>query len=422
MVSSSPIRLAATLAGNTFVTDVTLVVDCKNKLGEVPVWDIAEQALYWVLSRQRWRASIRWVRWRMTISFARHQFPPAIIRHAVWLYLRFTLSYRDVEDLLAERGLDVSYETVRRWVLKFGPVFARELRRRRPRPTSRWHLDEMAVMIAGRQFWLWRAVDDEGEVLDLLVQRRRDKAAAVKLMRKLLKKQGFAPEVVVTDKLRSYGAAMSEIGLSARHEQGLRQNIGLRIRISRHDAASARCSVSNRRDQRSASCLFTPPSKTLSTSSAISHPAARSASSERKPSGRGEPPPRPESELGLQIFARPNSVRVTRPAEAANQGKSSTKSHADPAKTAPDRRDITTVRNFVGPKRETARYAEAAILPLHRAIGTRRQAWPRDPSGWRSASSLRVCGGSSEVRHGRPCSTAAVGSSRRRRSARVRLR
>src|ERR1700677_2931092 len=93
----------------------------------------------------------------MTISFARHQFPPAIIRHAVWLYMRFTLSYRDVEDLLAERGLDISYETVRRWVLKFGPLFARELRRRRPRPTSRWHLDEMAVMIAGRRFWLGSA-------------------------------------------------------------------------------------------------------------------------------------------------------------------------------------------------------------------------------------------------------------------------
>jgi putative transposase len=133
----------------------------------------------------------------MTISFARQQFPPEIIRHAVWLYVRFTLSYRDVEDLLAERGLDISYETVRRWVLKFGPLFARELRRQRPRPTSTWHLDEMAMMIAGRQFWLWRAVDDEGEVLDLLVQRRRDKAAAVKLMRKLLKKQGFAPDAPV---------------------------------------------------------------------------------------------------------------------------------------------------------------------------------------------------------------------------------
>jgi hypothetical protein len=103
-----------------------------------------------------------------TISFARHQFPPAVIRHAVWLYARFTLSYRDVEELLAERGLDISYETVRRWVLKFGPLFARELRRRRFRPTSQWHLDEMAAMICGKQFWLWRAVDSEGEVLDLL--------------------------------------------------------------------------------------------------------------------------------------------------------------------------------------------------------------------------------------------------------------
>jgi transposase-like protein len=159
-----------------------------------------------------------------TISFARHQFPPDIIRHAVWLYLRFTLSFRDVEDLLTERGLDLSYETVRRWVLKFGPLFAKELRRRRPRPTSRWHLDEMAVLIGGRQFWLWRAVDDEGEVLDLLVQRRRDARAAARLMRKLLKKHGFVPDILVTDKLRSYGAAKTQLRLSVRHEQGLRKN------------------------------------------------------------------------------------------------------------------------------------------------------------------------------------------------------
>ena len=158
------------------------------------------------------------------LSYARHQFPPDIIRHAVWLYLRFTLSFRDVEDLLAERGIEVSYETVRRWVLKFGPAFARELRRRRPRPSSRWHLDEMSVAIGGQRVWLWRAVDHEGEVLDLLVQRRRDKAAAVKLMRKLLKKQGYAPDVMVTDKLRSYAAARTAIGMSARHEQGLRMN------------------------------------------------------------------------------------------------------------------------------------------------------------------------------------------------------
>jgi putative transposase len=188
----------------------------------------------------------------MTISFARHQFPPAIIRHAVWLYLRFTLSYRDVEDLLAERGLDISYETVRRWVLKFGPLFARELRRGRPPPTSRWHLDEMAAMIAGRQFWLWRAVDDKGEVLDVLVQRRRDKAAAVKLMHKLLKKQGFAPEALVTDKLRSYGAARSEIGLSARHEQGMRRNNRAENSHQPVRRREPRCNASNRPDQLSA--------------------------------------------------------------------------------------------------------------------------------------------------------------------------
>jgi transposase-like protein len=138
--------------------------------------------------------------------------------------LSLTLSFRDVEDLLAERGLDVSYETVRRRMLKFGPLFAKELRRRRHRPTAQRHLDEMAVLIAGRRFWLWRAVDDEGEVLDLLVQRRRDARAATKLMRRLLGKQGFAPKTLVTDRLRSYGAAKAQLGLSARHEQGLRKN------------------------------------------------------------------------------------------------------------------------------------------------------------------------------------------------------
>jgi transposase-like protein len=112
------------------------------------------------------------------LSYRRHRFPPPIIQHAIWLYLRFTLSYRDVEELLAERGLEVSYETVRRWVLKFGPGIARKLRRCRPRPSDRWHLDEMVVRIAGKRMYLWRAVDHEGEVLDMLVQRRRDKRAA----------------------------------------------------------------------------------------------------------------------------------------------------------------------------------------------------------------------------------------------------
>src|SRR5215216_7095658 len=158
------------------------------------------------------------------ISYARHQFPAEIIRYAVWLYLRFTLSYRDVEELLAERGIETSYGTVRRWVLKFGPMFARNLRRLRPRPTGRWHMDEMVVSIQGKRMYLWRAVDREGEVLDLLVQSKRDTEAALRLMRKLLKKQGYAPDELVTDKLGFYGAARRDLGLSARHEQGLRKN------------------------------------------------------------------------------------------------------------------------------------------------------------------------------------------------------
>jgi putative transposase len=158
------------------------------------------------------------------ISYARHLFPPDIVRHAVWLYLRFTLSYRDVEDLLAERGLLVSNETIRRWVLKFAPLIARNLRQTRPQAHGRWRLDEMVISIAGRRMYLWRAVDGEGEVLELLVQSRRDKAAAARLLRKLLRRQGFMPMAIVTDKLRSYGAALRDIGLSRLHEQGLRAN------------------------------------------------------------------------------------------------------------------------------------------------------------------------------------------------------
>src|SRR5204862_7830222 len=158
------------------------------------------------------------------LSYRRHRFPAEIIQHAIWLYLRFTLSYRDVEELLAERGLDVSYETVRRWVLKFGPKIARKLRRCRPRTSDRWLLDEMVVRIAGKRMYLWRAVDHEGEVLDILAQRRRDKRAVLRLMRKLLRKHGFAPELLVTDKLGSYGSAFRQLGLSCPHEQGLRKN------------------------------------------------------------------------------------------------------------------------------------------------------------------------------------------------------
>jgi putative transposase len=183
------------------------------------------------------------------LTYSGYRFPRDIIQRAVWMYLRFTLSYRDVEELLAERGIAVTYETVRRWVLKFGPAFARNLRRLRPRPTGKWHLDEIVVAIQGKRMYLWRAVDREGEVLDLLVQPKRDTAAALRLMRKL-KKQGYAPDQIVTDKLGSYGAARRELGLSARHERGLRK----RILISRYDGENGRCSGSSRRDQPSASC------------------------------------------------------------------------------------------------------------------------------------------------------------------------
>src|SRR2546429_3584839 len=167
------------------------------------------------------------------LSYCRHRFPPAVIQHAMWLYLRFTLSYRDVEELLAERGLEVSYETVRCWVVKFGPLIARRLRRCRPRPSNRWHLDEMVVRIAGERMYLWRAVDHEGEILDMLVQRRRDTRAALRLMRKLLKKHGFVPKLLVTDKLRSYASAFRRLRLTCPHEQGLR-NIN-RAQNSNHD-------------------------------------------------------------------------------------------------------------------------------------------------------------------------------------------
>ena len=154
------------------------------------------------------------------ISFKRHRFPPDVIRHAVWLYFRFTLSLRDVEEMLAQRGIDASYEAIRGWTQKFGQAFAHKLRTSRPKPTGRWHLDEMVVKIAGARMWLWRAVDDEGEVLDMLVQRRRNAPAASRLLRKLLKHHGSYPEVIVTDRLASYRAAARQLCCTHRHRPG----------------------------------------------------------------------------------------------------------------------------------------------------------------------------------------------------------
>ncbi len=154
------------------------------------------------------------------ISYKRHRFPPEVIRQAVWLYYRFTLSLRHVEELLAARGFDVSYETIRCWANKFGPAIAANIRQRRGPADSVCHLDEMVVKIRGKRMFMWRAVDKEGEVLDVLGQKRRNKAAALKLLRNLLKNQGFVPDAIVTDGLRSYRAAMNILGCQDRHHPG----------------------------------------------------------------------------------------------------------------------------------------------------------------------------------------------------------
>ncbi len=159
------------------------------------------------------------------LSYSGYRYPRDIIQRAVWMYLRFTLSFRDVEELLAERGIAVTYETVRRWVLTFGPAIASRLRAKRPKPHGRWHLDEMFVRVGGKQMYLWRAVDAEGEVLEVLLQAKRDTKAARKLMRKLLKKQGMVPDEWVTDKNPAYGAALRELKLTrAPHTRRKRAN------------------------------------------------------------------------------------------------------------------------------------------------------------------------------------------------------
>ncbi|MDX3697869.1 IS6 family transposase [Streptomyces europaeiscabiei] len=152
-------------------------------------------------------------------SYKGHRYPVEIISHCVRLYHRFPLSFREVEELMLERGVVVSYETVRRWCLKFAQTYASALRRRQPRPGDRWHLDEVFIKINGERRYLWRAVDQDGTVLDILVQDRRDKAAARRFFRRLLKKTGAVPRVIVTDKLRSYGAAHREVMPSVEHRQ-----------------------------------------------------------------------------------------------------------------------------------------------------------------------------------------------------------
>jgi len=161
---------------------------------------------------------------RTSSIYHRHRFPAEIISHSVWLYFRFALSFRDVEEMLAMRGVSLSYETVREWCFKFGQIYSNGLRRKSPRPGDRWQLDEVFLKINGRIHYLWRAVDQDGDVLDILVQSKRNKKAAKKFFRKLLKTVQYVPRVIITDKLRSYGVAKAEVLPSVEHLQQKYQN------------------------------------------------------------------------------------------------------------------------------------------------------------------------------------------------------
>lgn len=167
-------------------------------------------------------------------AFKGHRFAPEVISYAIWAYFRFSISLRDVEDLLAERGIVTSHETIRAWVHKFGGRYGKVIRRDRPAPGDKWHLDEVVIMIAGKKHWLWRAVDCNSDVLDILVQARRNKQAADRFFRKLFKNYG-PPRVIVTDKLRSYSAALKALaaGLDHRSHKGLNNKVEVSHRHTR---------------------------------------------------------------------------------------------------------------------------------------------------------------------------------------------
>jgi transposase-like protein len=242
-----------------------------------------------------------------------------------------------VEELLAERGLDVSYETVRRWVLKFGPGIARKLRRCRPRPSDRWHLDEMVVRIAGKRMYLWRAVDHEGEVLDMLVQRRRDKRAALRLMRKLLRKQGFVPKLLTTDKLGSYGSAFRNLRLTCPHEQGLRKNNRAENshQVVRRRERKMQRFKSARSAQRFLSVM--PPSTTRSICNATSSPGPRGGPPSRRDGAvaRGH---RSSMKPALLAPSGSSIVTVTRPGSPIRRG--ALRGDARPAGSTRQNRDL----------------------------------------------------------------------------------
>jgi len=165
-----------------------------------------------------------------------YRFPAEIISHCVWLYNCFSLSFRDIEKMMLARGIEVTYETIRDWNGKFASHIANQIRRRHSKASRKWHLDQMRVKIKREIYWLWRAVDEQGQVLDILMHKRRDTKAAKQFFRKIISKVGFAPKVVVTDKLKSYQAAMRELGLKPNHRQhkGLNNRAELSHQWTRH--------------------------------------------------------------------------------------------------------------------------------------------------------------------------------------------
>jgi transposase-like protein len=218
-----------------------------------------------------------------------------------------------MEDLLAERGIIVIYETVRRWVNQFGPRIAADLRKRRPKLHTTGHLDELYLKIYGRLVYLWRGVDAEGEAPDVLVQSRRNKHAALKLMRELLKKSGAMPDKIVTDDLRSHGAAALELGISDHRNAGDGATIGRRIRISQPDEGRGKCRVSRAWDPRKDFSQRMPPPTARSTSNAVSFRQEHAGLFERRPQTRDTWPPLLRDHSRQTDHSRASSDKVTTP-------------------------------------------------------------------------------------------------------------
>lgn len=217
----------------------------------------------------------------------RHRFPAELISHAIWLYHVFSLSFRDVELILAERGVIVSYESIRRWCLKFGASFANNLCRRRPRPGDKWHLDEVFIRIQGELHYLWRAVDQDGIVLDILVQGRRDAGAAKRFFKRLLKGLQYVPRVLVTDKLGSYGVAKRELLPDVEHRKSryLNNRAENSHRPTRRRERQMQRFKSTRQAQRL--CQPTPSSMAISVRDAIGPQRGATGQRVPQPSGSG---------------------------------------------------------------------------------------------------------------------------------------